>query len=261
MGLVMSEVKHPTYIASRGRALTCTTPEILESGGVDTFYLVVEPQEADEYRERFGDDRVLVLPFSDRGIAAARTWIKKYSEQQGEAWHWQFDDDILRFCIRKEKEPNVIVPASEPMTFVETFADKYSNIGACGIASIQWPTKKPIVVNQQVYTTVLVLNGTPFYWRDNCVEDTDFSLQILANGWCTVLFKNYRAQSSPTMSMPGGNTDITHGGELGDRRAYRTRGLQSKWPGLIKMKRGCGLPKASTAHLWKKFTTPLKEKE
>lgn len=246
-------LRWPVYVPSRGRALTCTTPDLLATVGIPCT-LVVEPQEVEAYAKRHGS--VVSLDDSGRGIAYARTSVKRLSEARGEEWHWQLDDDILHFRCREKDKPSVVVSATVAMGFCENLAAKYENVGAVGLASAQWPTTQPFHVNQQVYSHVLYRNGTPVYWRPGCVDDTDFSLQILAAGWCTILAKTFRAMTPATESQAGGNTD---GDVSFEGRARRIRQLQAYWPGLgIGMTRGHGgVPRPITSHIWRRFTTPL----
>lgn len=244
-------LNYPVYVPSKGRAKVCLTPKVLEASGI-VCRLLVEPQEAQEYQDHNSKHEVVVLDDSNRGIGYARTFAKKHSESLGEKWHWQIDDDLVQFITRK---PNATVCPVEAMLYGEKFTKQFRNVGGIGYSSSQFDCDVDYKINQQIYSCVLFKNNTGFYWRSNCIEDTDYSLQILASGLCTVLVKKYRAATKPTMSMAGGATAIEYGG---DRRMARVRGLQRNWPGLdIGVKRGCGLPKAKTSHLWRKFRTKL----
>jgi hypothetical protein len=245
---------HPIYLPSLGRAENCLTPDTLIDGGVKDFKLVVEADEEELYAKRFGKRRVIVVPHHREGIAVTRSWIKMHSEDRGEAWHWQIDDDIDRFATREPGKSAVTVPAREAIEYAEEFTERYSNLAGICISSIQYPTTALLHVNQQIYTVMAIRNGTPYYWRSGCVEDTDFSIQLLAGGWCTIAIKIYRASAPSTMSLSGGNTEAEY---EGDKRLHRIRGLQRNWPHLIKLTRRSGIPKAQMAGLWRKFRTRL----
>ena len=58
--------RYPIYIPSKGCHDQNHTAKLLLKFNVP-FRLVVEPQERDKYASWFGDERVLVLPFRDRG--------------------------------------------------------------------------------------------------------------------------------------------------------------------------------------------------
>jgi hypothetical protein len=54
----------PIYIISKGRAYNPLTAKNFESAGLN-YFIAVEPQEEQEYRNALGKERVLVLPFSN----------------------------------------------------------------------------------------------------------------------------------------------------------------------------------------------------
>lgn len=86
--------RYPVYVPSKGRADHCLTAKFLIEDDVP-FHLVVEPQERDIYAARFGEERILILPFSNRGsVVPARNWIKHHAAQAGYEYHWQLDDNI-----------------------------------------------------------------------------------------------------------------------------------------------------------------------
>jgi len=123
------------------------------------------------------------LPFT-------RTWIKKYSESKNEKSHWQLDDNIsgLRQVNKgKSKKCSTIFAFNH----LNKFYNKYNNIGIMGLrhsafASFQ---PKPIQIKSTsiffCFNLKILIN---IYWRDNTIEDTDYSLQILSSNYCTVLF-------------------------------------------------------------------------
>lgn len=55
--------RYPVYVPSKGRYESGLTAKFLIRDEVP-FYLVVEPQEADEYGKRYGYARLLILPWS-----------------------------------------------------------------------------------------------------------------------------------------------------------------------------------------------------
>ena len=121
---VTSTPKYPVYIPSKGRADQCLTARFFERDRVP-FFLVVEKAERASYEERFGADRVLVLPFSNQGsVIPARNWIKKHAIESGFDRHWQFDDNIrqIRRWYRGKRLP---CAAGIALRTVEVFTDRY----------------------------------------------------------------------------------------------------------------------------------------
>src|SRR5690348_8280791 len=84
--------RYPVYIPSKGRAaLKMSTANCLIRDGVP-FWLVVEPQELEEYAAHYPRERLIVTPFSNLGAPTTRNWIKDLSVSRGEVRHWQIDD-------------------------------------------------------------------------------------------------------------------------------------------------------------------------
>jgi hypothetical protein len=244
--------KYPIYIPSKGRPDKCLTAKCLNEDGVP-FYLVVEPQEAKEYAVTYGDENLLTLPFSNTGSAvAARNWIKEHATQAGHKRHWQIDDDIKGFFAWTDASRQPCVP-SYAIATCEEFVDRYSNVAIAGLKSHLFGStiSHPFTINCQAFTCVLVLNDLPYSWRGIHGHDTDFSLQVLTGGWCTILFHAFQFEWSAISS--GGNESVYKG----DGRLRRARELQRRWPGLVKLIRQSGRPSPNLARTWNKFDTPL----
>ena len=96
----MNKPKYPIYVISKGRYENCLTAKFLIEDKVD-FKLVVEPQEKIEYVARFGEQRVIALPFQNLGLGSipARNWCWEHSIKEGHKKHWLLDDNI-RFVRR-----------------------------------------------------------------------------------------------------------------------------------------------------------------
>ena len=249
----MQLFKYPIYIPSKGRPDKCLTAKTLSGDGVP-FHLVVEPQEAKEYAASYGDKNVLTLPFSNTGSAvAARNWIKEHATQAGHKRHWQLDDDIRGFYAWTKDSRKPCTP-SYALPHCEEFVDRYSNVAIAGLKSHLFGStiKHPFTTNCQAFTCVLVLNELPYRWRGTHGHDTDFSLQALVGGWCTILFYAFQFEWASVTS--GGNSDVYEG----DGRLYRTRELQRRWgKSVVKITRQNGRPSPNLSGTWNKFKTPL----
>lgn len=243
-------MKYPIYVPSKGRP-SCRTAKLIADEGID-FKVVVEPQDAASYIEVWGDSRIAVMPENDQGIHYARNFCKRDALSHKHSFHWQLDDDLQRFTKVGMNKKLEKCTAYEAMRCTEKFVDSYTNIMGAGIASAAFFPKKPYLLNQQVYTVVLINTKIDCWWRAGCIEDTDFSLQMLTKGYCTLLMKHYQFAAPTTGTESGGcNTEAMY---AGDGRTNKIRGLQRNWRELdIGMRRGVGLPKAKTAHIWRKF--------
>ena len=54
---------------------------------------------------------------------------------------------------------------------------------------------------------LLIRNDIPYRWRGRYNEDTDLSLRVLKDGWCTVQFNAFLGDKATTQTRKGGNTD------------------------------------------------------
>jgi hypothetical protein len=252
--------RYPVYLPTKGRARSPLTARILQRDSVP-FYLVVEPQEEDAYREAiaresFAGAELLVLPFSNLGLGSipARNWIIDHAIAAGFARHWQLDDNINEFR-RLFRSRRVPCHAGVALRACEDFTDRYSNVAISGLNYTMFVapgTKKPFVTNVHVYSCTLVNDAIPHRWRGRYNEDTDLCLQVLADGWTTILLNAFMAHKLRTMVSRGGNTDDLY---AGDGRLKMARALERAWPGVVTVDRRYGRPQ----HVidWTKFTTPL----
>jgi hypothetical protein len=108
-----------------------------------------------------------------------------------------------------------------------------------------------------VYSCALFLNAIPHRWRGRYNEDTDICLQVLGDGWCTVLFNAFLCEKLQTMAMKGGNTSALY---QGDGRLKMARSLERKWPGVVELGRRWQRPQHVVKDQWRRFDTPLKRK-
>lgn len=252
--------RYPIYIPSKGRFDQCLTARHLAAYQVP-FFLVVEPQEADCYAAIFGRERLLLLPFQDRGsVIPTRNWIKEHATSLGYERHWQLDDNISCFYRRYQKKRLYCEPGIA-LRVCEDFTDRYANVAISGLNYGMFaPDNRklaPLVINCHVYSCSLILNTVPALWRGRYNEDTDYCLQILSLGWCTILLNTFLADKKQTMVMKGGNTDALY---RGDGRLRMARSLERSWPGVVETKRRFQRPQHVIKNSWKYFDTPLRLK-
>jgi hypothetical protein len=218
---------NPIYIPSKGRAdLKGGTAELLSKEGID-FTIVVEPQDFEAYAERFGASNIETLKYNNRGIAWARNEIKSNSLLKGESWHWQIDDDIRRFIKRVPGKSVEHLCAEPALNYVEGWCSQWSNVGLAGIDQNSWPPgDSEVKLNRMCCQCILIYNELDALWWRDTVEDTDYSLQVLEHGWCTVLFNHLRTVSPPPCKQKGGNTDSGHY----ERYKEKVGSLVRYWP-------------------------------
>lgn len=261
--------KYPVYVPSKGRFDVSGdtdreskthykwVTQCLTADGVPHF-LVIEEQEYDDYAKSFGEDNLLVLPFSNRGsVIPARNWIKEHATAAGHKRHWQIDDNIACFK-RRFKGKRVPCRAGLALRVVEDFADRYTNVAIAGLNYEMFVPNgqkmPPFYLNTKVYSCSLILNEIPHRWRGEYNEDTDLCLQVLADGWCTVGFNAFMVWKCRTMLRGGGNSAELY---KGDGRLKMAKSLERVWPYVVETKRRFQRPQHVVKDAWRKFDTKL----
>lgn len=259
--------RYPIFIPTRGRVETQLTARMFKRDGVP-FRLVVEAAEAEAHIKNWGIARVLVLPESNRGLVYSRNWIKDFSTAAGDERHWQFDDDI-RYMMRLHVGRRIKCVSNIALAVAEDFVERYENVAltsfnskffvpvAGGFAQGQWP---PFYLNHRCYTDFLMLNSLPLRWRGRYNEDTDMTLQVLAAGWCTILFNAFLINTPTTLTAPGGQMTSAAGSYQGDGRLRMSRELERNWPLVVTTGRRFQRPQHIVRDSWQKFDTPLRLK-
>jgi len=252
--------RYPIFIPTKGRADIKMTAWYLRRDGVP-FKMVVEPQDYDAYAAEWGSERLLTLPYNDRGLVFARNWIWDYAEEMGVARHWQIDDNIRGF-VRRVRRRRIPISSSIAIRVLEDFVDRYENVALAGFNYTMFIPNNakvpPFFVNRHVYSTMLIETWRDMRFRGPANEDVDLGLQVIARGLCTVAFNIFTAKKVATMTIGGGQTDKAYGG---DGRLFMARVLERSWPGVVWTGRRYHRPQHYVADAWKKFDTPLKLRE
>lgn len=219
--------KYPVYIVSKGRAINGTTYKSFDKMKVP-YYIIVEEQEYDIYKsnvEPQGYGTVIVLDKTyqedydtfdnlgstkSKGPGAARNFAWEHSIKNGFAWHWVFDDNVSCFYRLNR---NRRLPVSDGTIFrvMEDFCDRYENIAQAGPNYLSYaPDRKqipPFITNWRIYSMLLIRNDINYRWRGRYNEDTDLSIRVMRDGWCTVQFNAFLGDKATTQTMSGGNSD------------------------------------------------------
>jgi hypothetical protein len=236
--------KYPIYIPSKGRYDSRLTAKALDKIGVP-YRVVIESQEYDQYATVIDPAKILVLPFSDRGLIAARCWIMQHSISEGYARHWQIDDNIKTF---RRNQSNRRIEVSDGSIFraSEDFCDRYENIAYAGFqytmfATTQLTHHNPVfLLNTRIYSCTMVNNSIPYRWRSIYNDDTDVSLMALKDGWCTCLFYAFLCDKARTMTIKGGNTESLYKLDNADGRLLMAQALQKLHPDVVTITRKWG---------------------
>jgi hypothetical protein len=216
--------RFPLYIVSKGRWESRLTAKALEKMKTP-FFIVIEEQELNQYSKVISKDKILILDkkYQDeyntcdnlgatksKGPGAARNFAWDHSIQNGHDWHWVMDDNIRRFQ-RLYKNRKIDFLDGTPFACMEDFVLRYENIAMAGPNYAMFAVRKqkmnPFVINTRIYSCNLIRNNLPYRWRGRYNEDTDLSLRMLKDNWCTVQFNAFLQEKMNTQKIKGGNTE------------------------------------------------------
>lgn len=213
--------KYPVYIVSKGRWESRLTSKALELIGV-SYHIIVEKHQYKNYIDVIDKDKVLILPQKyldkydtfdnlgnslSKGPGAARNFAWEHSIKRGYDRHWVLDDNIEAF-YRLNRNLRVRVCSGTIFRCAEDFVDRYTNVAVAGF-NYRFLCKSidrvpPYILNTRIYSTLLILNNISYRWRGRYNEDTDLSLRVLKDGWCTVQFNAFLSGKAATQTMAGG---------------------------------------------------------
>jgi hypothetical protein len=235
--------KYPIYIPSKGRWMYNRTARTLDKMGVP-YRIVIEAPEYDHYAKSIPAQNILVLPFINQGLIAARNWIMEHSITEGHRRHWQIDDNVRRFC-RFHDNQQIPVADGTILRCAEDFTDRYTNVAFSGLQYETFVERRrdyyaPFRLNTRIYSITLVNNAIPYRWRSVYNDDTDISLCALKDGWCTILFLAFLADKTATMDLKGGNTDTLY--KIEDGRLKMAQALQELHPDVTTITEKWGRP-------------------
>ena len=215
--------KYPLYIVSKSRWKSRHTSKALESMNVP-YHIVVEKHEYKKYTSVINKKKVLVLPQSyldeydtyddlgdskSKGPGAARNFCWDHSIDNKFKRHWVMDDNILRFHRLNRNEMNA-VNSGTIFRCMEDFVDRYKNVAMAGPQYFMFIARKSkyphYTLNTRIYSCNLIKNDAPYRWRGRYNEDTDLSLRMLKDKWCTVQFYAFIQDKLTTQTVQGGNT-------------------------------------------------------
>lgn len=202
--------RYPIYIVSKGRSDTRLTARSLEMMRVP-YYIVIEPHDYDNYAAVIDETKILILPVENHGNGPglARNWCWEHAIQIGAERHWVMDDNINYF-FRLNNNLRFVVSDGTIFRCMEDFVDRYENIYIAGpqyyMFCRDWSKWPAYVANTRIYSCLLIQNNIPYRWRGRYNEDTDLSLRVLKDGFCTVQFNAFLQRKIATQLIGGGNT-------------------------------------------------------
>lgn len=258
----MLQIKHPIYIVSKGRAYNPKTAKIFLEANIP-FKIAIEEQELKDYLKVIPEKNIAVLPFSNLGLGSfpARNWCWEDSIKNGHTHHFLFDDNIISFNrLNNGKRVRKYNPY-EALYALQSFTERYSNVAISGYNYsyfVTKSTKKPFFLNTHVYSGMLINNSIKYRWRLKYNEDVDLCLQVLNDGWCTILFNAFLIEKTSTVvKQKGGNQTELYKNNDDKKKALKSCSLQQVWPQYVKVVYRFGRPHHQIS--WQKFfKQPLK---
>lgn len=232
--------KYPICIMSKGRYDCQTTGKLLDNLGV-SYNFFVEETEYDKYCKYIGEQKVIKLPFHDlgKGSIPARNFIWDWAKENGYKRHWTLDDNIMQFG-RCNNNRRLSVKGGGYFRAMEDFVDRFENIAMAGPHDYGFvPDRQkidPFLFNSRVYSCILLDTTLDYRWRGRYNEDTDLSLRLLKDGFCTVLFRSLIMNKGGTAfakgrAMKGGNTDNVYNSN--DYRLAFAESLKKQHPDCV----------------------------
>ena len=213
--------KFPIYIVSKGRWNNGLTYKALEFMKVP-YYIIVEKNEYDNYACVIDPSKILITPekynkeydvfWKDNdpriGAGASRNYAWEHSIKNGYDHHWVMDDNLDAFH-RLNRNIKAEVTSGTIFKCAEDFVLRYENIAIAGLNYYSFckSTDKvpPYILNTRIYSCLFIRNDIPYRWRGRYNEDTDLSLRVLKDGWCTLQFNAFLCGKVTTQRMKGGN--------------------------------------------------------
>ena len=228
--------RYPVYIISKGRADTRFTSRTLEYMGVP-YLIVVEPQEYLQYAAVINSKKILVTPFKNlgQGSIPVRNFVWEHAKKAGVKRYWIMDDNIKWF-YRLNRNVKVVVNSGTILRAAEDFVDRYENVALAGLQYDYFAPRKdklqPFSLNCRIYSCILIKTDLPHRWRGRYNEDTDLSIRVLKDGWCTILFNAFLCGKVATLTVKGGNAVIYN--ESNNRREFAEQ-LKAQHPELVEI--------------------------
>lgn len=239
-----TDSKYPICIPSKGRADCQKTGKALDRMGV-SYKFFVESDEYEEYCRHLGPEKCVSMPFNNlgQGSIPARNFIWEWAKDQGHKRHWTVDDNITSFA-RCTNNRRLCVRGGGFFEAMEDFVDRYDNIAMAGPHHKGFVPDRsdrvgPFLSNSRIYSCILLNTSLEHRWRGRYNEDTDLSLRLLKDGYCTMLFRSLLMDKGATVGvrnntpMKGGNTDNVY--NSGDHRLAFAQSLADQHPDCVKV--------------------------
>jgi hypothetical protein len=234
------KTRYPIYIISKGRWESRLTMKALDRMGVP-YRIAIEPQEFDNYASTCGEEKLLILPFSNHGMGSgpARNWCWEHSIAEGHERHWLMDDNMYEFWRLHKNKRYRVRRGSGIFRAAEDFVDRYENIALAGfqykffcVDDYPYP---PYILNTRIMSCFLIQNNIEHRWRGRYNEDVDLSIRVLKDGLCTLLFYSFLCGKARTGAVKGGNTSEVYNNYQDDASLKKSQMLVEMHPDVVSL--------------------------
>ena len=205
-----------------------------------SYKLVVEPQEREIYEIAHGAHDLIVMPKQGYGSASVvRNFIKDHARDQGHLYHWQIDDDMIRFMDNvngKWRKANPAVVLSKTEALIPQIDGIVGGLTLCHTNNNRYPREYIVNYNKGLTMAFLIRNDNDIRFRGTLVEDTDYALQLLSQGIQCVQTGQLSLAALPQGRAAGGYKE-QYDTEYDESREY----LCALWPDIVKKRSGGGI--------------------
>jgi hypothetical protein len=200
------------YVTTKGRYDNCKTVDLI--GNYKNLYIIVEPQEYEQYKNKYNDFNILQLPENNKGLAYARNFIKIKSEEDNVKDYWVLDDDISYFYEREGTKLNRIDFETCLNNSKNFFKENNIAVGALEYRQYAWSANKRLIENtfcdSAVYIDNTLTKGLRYNQDLKLKVDRDFCIKTIKSGNKTGRDTFYAFSVPPNGSNKGGLKEIAY---------------------------------------------------
>lgn len=200
------------YVTTKSRYENCKTVDLI--GNYKNLYIVVEPQEYYQYKNKYENFNIIQLPENNKGLSYARNYIKNQTEQNNIEDYWLLDDDISYFYERKGTKLNRIDFETCLNNSRQFFKQNNIAVGALEYRQYAWSANKRLIENSFCDSAVFIDNNLTNGLRYNedlkLKIDRDFCIKTIKAGNKTGRDTYYAFSVPPNGSNKGGLKEMAY---------------------------------------------------
>ena len=200
------------FVTTKSRYENCKTVDLI--GNYKNLFIVVEPQEYQQYKNKYLDFNIIQLPENNKGLSFARNFIKILTEQKNIDDYWLLDDDISYFYERDGKKLNRVdfkICLNNSKNF---FKEKGIAVGALEYRQYAWAANKRLIENSFCDSAVFIDNtltkGLRYNEELKLKIDRDFCIKTIKLGNKTGRDTFYAFSVPPNGSNKGGLKEMAY---------------------------------------------------